>query len=245
MSFTSRGVLADAATLWRAERELLLPLAGMFFVVPMLGAVLLLAGFELPATDDPEKLRAALMAFYGDHLLPIVAINLAVDFGCFAVFNLYLQGGGRTLGEVLLVTLKRFGGYFILSLLANTLFSLGLSLFVVPGLFVLVRTWLAGPAYAAQPREGILGAFRAGWRRSAGLGGFALLGLGSMVLFVTLALVIISGGILGTLAAVTKGGQVVAILSYLVTALLGGAAWAALAVIRVAAYRLGAPRQGI
>lgn len=245
MSFTSRGVLADAATLWRAERELLVALTGAFFVVPMLGAVLLLSGLDLSASQDPEKFRETLSAFYAAHLLPIIAINLTIDFGSFAVFNLYLQGGRRTLGEVLLLTLKRFGAFFVLNLIAGLLYSFGLWLLVIPGLFILVRTWLAGPALAANPGAGIFGAFREGWMRSRGAAGFVLLGLGGMVLFLAFGLVIITGGILGTLAGLVGGATVIAPIAYLITALFGGAAWAALALIRVSAYRLGAPRQGI
>lgn len=244
MSFTSRGVLADAATLWRAERELLVPLAGLFFVVPTLAAVLLVSGLQLPDTPDPEKMRAAIGAFYTAHWPMIVAIGLAMDFGSFAIFNLYLQGGGRTLGEVLLLTVKRFAGFFVISTLASILFSFGIGL-ILPGLFVLARTWLAGPAYAAEPGQGVFGAFRAGWQRSAGLSGFGLLGLGSMIMFVSFALVVIAGGILGTIAAVTHATQVVEILSYLVTAVIGGCAWTAFALIRISGYRLGAPKQGI
>lgn len=246
MSFTSRGVFTDAVTLWRAERELLVALAGLFFVVPMLGAVLLVSTLDLSAAAaDPDKMRAALGAFYTTNWLPILAISLAMDFGSFAIFNLFLQGGGRTLGEVLLLALKRFPAFFVLNTLAGLLFSFGFSMFVVPGLFILARTWLAGPAYAAAPEQGILAAYRQGWLRSAGLSGFALLGLTSMVMFVAFGLVVIAGGILGTIGAVAGGGQVVAIVSYLVTALIGGFAWTALAVIRVAAYRLGGVKQGI
>jgi len=246
MSLTSRGIFLDAVTLWRAERALLVPVAGLFFVAPMLGAALLLGGLDLPATEDPEKLRAALMTFYAANLLPILAINLVIDFGCFAIFNLYLQGGGRTLGEVLLLALRRFPAFFVLNLIAGLLFSFGLSLFVIPGLFVLARTWLAGPALAADPRAGVFGAFREGWRRSGGVTGFALIGLASMVFFLAFGLVILTGGILGTIAGLVGGAQAVTIVSYLATALFGGAAWTALALIRIAAYRLGgAPKQGI
>jgi hypothetical protein len=244
MSFTSRGVLADAATLWRAERELLVALAGLFFVVPMLAAILLVAGMDMPATPDPEKMREALMAFYWANALPIFAINLAFDFGTFAVFNLYLQGGGRTLGEVLMLTLRRFPIFFLINVIAGLLFSFGLWL-ILPALFALARTWLAGPAYAAAPERGIVDAFRQGWRRSAGFSGLALLAVGTMIFFFGLGVVILASGILGTLAGLIGGAQAVAIVSYLTTALFGGAIWAALAVVRVAAYRLGAPRQGI
>ena len=65
-------------------------------------------------------------------------------------------------------------------------------------------------------------------------------------MFLAFGLVILTGGILGTIAALIGGAQAVAPVSYLVTALLGGGAWVALALIRIAAYRLaGAPRQGI
>ncbi|MBB4840554.1 hypothetical protein HNP52_003646 [Sphingomonas kyeonggiensis] len=246
MSLTSRGIFLDAVSLFRAERELLIALAGMFFVVPMLGAVLLVSGLQLPATQDAEKLREAIMAFYDANLLTILAISLVMDFGSFAIFNLFLRGDGRTLGQVLLLALKRFGAFFVLNTIAGLLFSFGLSLFVIPGLYMLVRTWLAGPAFAADPAIGILGAFREGWRRSAGVTGFALLGLASMIFFLALGLVLIAGGILGTIAGLIGGVQAIAPVSWLVSALIGGAAWAALALIRVAAYRLGgAPRQGI
>jgi hypothetical protein len=244
MSFTSRGILADAVSLWRAERELLVPLAGMFFVVPLLGVVLLISRLDLAGVQDTKKLGEMLTAFYDANLLPLLVISLAIDFGTFAVFNLFFQGGGRTLGDVLLLAIRRFPGFFVLSLVANLAFSIG-SWLILPALFVLARTWLAGPAYAAQPEQGILGAFRTGWDRSTGLRGFVLLGLPSMLVFVALMLVIIASGILGTLAAVSGTAQVVTILSYLVTALIGGGTWLALAVIRVSAYRLGAPRQGI
>lgn len=246
MSLTSRSIFLDAVSLFRAERELLIALAGMFLVVPMLGAVLLVSGLDLPATQDQEKLRAAVFAFYDANLLLILAISLVMDFGSFAIFNLFVQGDGRTLGQVLLLALRRFAGFFVVNTIAGLLFSLGFSLFVIPGIYMLVRTWLAGPAYAADPGAGIVGAFREGWRRSGGVTGFALVGPASLILFLALGLVIIAGGILGTIAGLIGGAQAVAPVSYLVTALIGGAAWAALALIRVAAYRLaGAPRQGI
>ncbi len=246
MSLTSRGIFLDAVSLFRAERELLIALAGMFFVVPMLGAILLVSGFNMPATQDAEQLKEAMTGFYEANWPTILAISLVMDFGSFAIFNLFLQGDGRTLGQVLLLTGKRFLGFFVLNTLAGLLFSMGFSLFFLPGFYLLARTWLAGPAFAADPRSGILLAFREGWRRSSGLPGFALLGLGSMILFLAFGVLLIAGGILGTIAGLIGGVQAVAPVSYLVAALVGGAAWSAIALMRVAAYRLGGvPKQGI
>jgi hypothetical protein len=130
MTLGLAGVLADARALWRSERDLLLPIAGMFFVVPMLAIILLLAdsGF---ADVAPEKLREAVMAFYVANLVPILLANLAIEFGTFATLNLYLQGGGRTLGEVLLLTLRRFLPWLAIDITAALLFSFGSSLFLL------------------------------------------------------------------------------------------------------------------
>jgi hypothetical protein len=248
MTLRLAGVLADARTLWRSERELLLPIAGVFFVVPMLGIVLLLDGSGFAAVP-PEKLREAVMAFYVANLLPILLANLALDFGTFAVLNLYLQGGGRTLGEVLLLTLRRFLPFLVIDITAALLFSFGSSLFVVPGLFAFARTWLAAPAFAAAPEKGVVDAFRQGWRRSAGFSWIVLLVAAGLTFVVALLLVLVSTGVLGGFAALIGDTRVAVVLGYVVTALIGGFAWSVLGVLRVAAYRASAagqdPRQGM
>jgi hypothetical protein len=244
MTLRLAGVLADARALWRRERELLVPIAGMFFVVPMLGIVLLLAdnGF---AEVAPEKLRDAVMAFYVANLLPILLANLAIDFGTFAVLNLYLQGGGRTLGEVLVLTLRRFLPFLVIDIVAALLFSFGSSLFLLPGLFAFARTWLAGPAFAAEPERGVIEAFRQGWRRSAGLGWIVLLAAAGLTFLGAMLLIIVSTGLLGGLAALIGSPKAGVTVGYVLTALIGGLAWSVLAVMRVAAYRRSAPRQGM
>ena len=245
MTLSLAGVLADARTLWRSERELLLPIAGMFFVVPMLGIVLLLANSGFPGEVAPEKLYESVVAFQSANLLPLLLANLAIDFGTFAVLNLYLQGGGRTLGEVLVLTVRRLLPWLAIDIVAALLFSFGSSLFLLPGLFAFGRTWLAGPAFAAAPERGVIEAFRQGWRGSAGFGWIVLLAVSGFVLLGALLLVIVSTGLLALLGAAVGDERIVVAIGYVVTALIGGFAWSALAVLRVAAYLRTAPRQGM
>jgi hypothetical protein len=242
MTLGLAGVLADARALWRGERDLILAIAGVFFVVPMLAMVLLLAqsGFGQVA---PEKLREAAAAFYAANLLPILLANAMIEFGTFAVLNLLLQGNGRTLGEVLLLTLRRFLPFLGISLIGGFLFSLGISLFVVPGLFAFGRTWLAGASYAARPEAGPIEAFRQGWRRSGGFGWVTLLAAAAITMMAAIVLIVISTMIISGFAAVV-GDHRMQVVSLLVTALIGGFTWTALAVLRVAAYRRSEPGQG-
>lgn len=245
MTLSLAGVFADARMLWRRERELLLPIAGAFFVVPMLGIVLLLAGSGFADNIAPEKLREAVMAFYTANLLPILLANLAIDIGTFAVLNLYLQGGGRTLGEVLGLTMRRLLPWLVIDITAALLFSFGSSLFLLPGLFAFGRTWLAGPAFAAAPERGLVEAFKQGWRRSAGFGWIVLLAVAGLVLLGAMMLIVVSTGLLGALGALMGDEQIVTTIGYVFTALIGGFAWSALGVLRVAAYLRTEPKQGM
>ena len=244
MTLGLAGVLADARALWRSERELLMPIAGMFFVVPMLGIALLLNGENL-AQAEPEKLYEAVLAFQAANWLPLLLANLMIEVGTFAVMNLYLQGNGRTLGEVLQVTLRHLLPYLTIWFLTTLLFSLGSSLFLLPGLFAFGRTWLAGPAFAAAPERGVIEAFRQGWRRSAGFGWIILLAAAGLTFLGAMLLVLVSSRVIGGLAALIGNVEVGVGIGYVLTALIGGLAWSALALLRIAAYRRSEPRQGM
>jgi hypothetical protein len=236
-------MMRDALALWRRERELLLPLAGVFLFLPMLAIVLLLAGSGLMDTP-PERVREAVQAFYAANVFAILAANLGVQFGTCAVLNLFLRGDGRTLGQVLGAAALRFLPFVVLDLMPGLLLSLGLSLLVVPGLFGFARTWLAAPAYVAQPQAGLLAAVRDGWRRSAGFSWVTLLAASALVLGFAALLVVVASVMLGLVESATGANVVLTTVAYLVTALIGAFAWTALALLRVSAYRLAEPRQG-
>ena len=243
MTVSFGGVFADAGGLWRRERKLIVPVAGVFFFVPMLGAVMLLSRLDFPPQATPEQLRELLIGFYETHLLPILLINLAVDFGTFALLNLILQGNGRTLGEVLLLSLRRFVPFLVIDVLAGLGFGLGASLFLLPGLFLFARTWLAAPVFAAEPGEGIGGAFVRGWQLSRGFVWISLLGVAAAVFLATLFAIVIATAMLGALSATLGDVLVLPVIAWLVCASIGAAAWVALVLLRVAAYRR--LRQGI
>lgn len=245
MTVRFAAAFAEAGRLWRAERSLLLPLAGVFYFVPMLGLVLLVSGTDFPLDGDPEQVRAAVMAFYQAHLLPILLVNLLIDFGSFAVMNLFLQGGGRTLGEVLALALRRFPIFVVIDLLASTAFALGFSLFILPGAFLFARSWLVGPAYAAAPDQGLAGVFRQGWTRSGGLNWLIILLAAAVTMLAGFFAVAVAGQLLGAIAAGSGAGVVLAIVAQGLTAAIGAATWTALSLLRVAFYRLSAPIQGM
>lgn len=238
MTLSFAGVFADAGAIWRSERQLLARVAGVFYVLPVLGFVMLLGSSGVMQGTPPEQMQEALNRFYANNLPAIFLVTAAMDFGTFAILNLFLQGGGRTLGEVLMLALRRLLPFLAIDLLGNFAFALGLSLFVLPGLFLLARTWLAAPAFTARPEQGVIEAFRQGWKRSSGLSWLILLAVSGVTMLGTLGAVIAVSAILGTLHVALGGSQIVVAAGYLAIALIGGFAWTAVTVLRVAAYRL-------
>jgi hypothetical protein len=235
---------ADAGALWRAEREVLAPIAGVFFFLPLLGIVMLFSAGGVPASgNDPQALWTALNAFAKRLVVPILLFNVTTSFGSFAVLTVLLQGGGRKLGEVLRVAVRRFPPFLGMDLVIGIIVNIGFfSLLVAPGLFVFCRTWLAAPAYAAAPEKGLAAALQQGWALSGRWNWLIVLLVGAAVFLATLGLAVIATILLGALA--TVGGQVATVASLLTATLLSTAAWIAFTLLRVALYRASVPSDG-
>lgn len=234
MRFTLGGLFAEAASLWRRERELVVPVTGVFAFLPVLGWMLLMAA-QLPREGTVEEAYAAILAFQSANVLPLLLGSLWMSFGSFALFNIFLQGEGRTLGSVLMLSLRRFLPFFAIDWLIAFAFGLGLSLLILPGLFVLGRTWLIAPAFAATPEQGPLGAVQRGWRLAGGMRWLVLLGGAAIVLLAASAMLIVATLLIGVLVAATGVGE---LLGHATSSAIVALGWAQITVLRVAAYRL-------
>lgn len=245
MKFSMPGVLADAGAMWRQHRDILSALAGVFFILPVLGILFLMAQSGMPTDPDPAKLNEAVRKFYDDNLVWFLIANLLVDFGTFAIFILFLSPGSRTLGETLALTLCRLLPFIAVDVIAAILFGIGISLFILPGLFIFGRTWLAAPSLAANDQRGILDSFRQGWQRSDRLGWLMLLGAAAAMLMAAIFTILLGSVLLGLVASMIGDNQFLEMAGYVLIAVIGGLAWATMALIRVAAYRATEPSTGI
>lgn len=201
------GVGEDAVALWRAERDVVLRIAGVFFLLPVLALAMLLTNLpEIAEPGSQEAVFAAFREFYTGNFGWLLLISVALDFGAFALLNLFLHGGS-TVRELLLASLIRLVPFVLLGFVTGSLINLGFALWVLPGVYVFGRSWMTGAAYAAQPERGFFAAIERGFRMSAGNGWrIALLGC-------------------GTVAIMGSGALVLAILTQTVTALVGNAPW--------------------
>ncbi|MCP3730119.1 hypothetical protein M9978_06715 [Sphingomonas sp. MG17] len=230
------GVLADAAALWRAERDVVARVAGVFFLLPVLALAMLVS--TLPAIADrtnEEAVFAAVRAFYVANFAWLLLVSLALDFGGFALLSLFLRGG-RTVGELLTASLLRLVPFVLIGFLTGTLINLGFALYVIPGLYIFGRSWLMGAAYAAEPERGLLAAIERGFRLSAGNGWrIALLGCGTAAIAGSAALVMLV--VAQTLTALAGNSPWVQVVALVPVAAAGAAAFVAFTLVRVAIYR--------
>ncbi|MBX3594106.1 hypothetical protein [Sphingomonas sp.] len=229
------GAFADAAALWRADRDLIVRIAGVFLFLPILALAMLATGIALPEQAAPEQVREAVGAFYQANLVWVLLISVMLDYGAFALLRLFLQRG-ESVRELLLGSLVRLLPFVLIGLAVGALMQLGFTLLIIPGIYVFGRTWLMGPAYAASPESGLLGAVERGFRLSARNGWrIALAGSG---------LAIVAGAAVFALLIVTQlltaaaGDAPWAQALFLVpVAAAGAAGFTAFTVLRVAVYR--------
>ncbi|RYD59609.1 MAG: hypothetical protein EOP60_01960 [Sphingomonadales bacterium] len=245
MRLSISGVFADAGAMWRDHRDVLGAVTGVFFIVPILGLLLLMMQSGLAAEADPLKLSEAMRKFYMDHLLVLLFASLMIDFGIAAILILFLQPGERSLGDTLAVTLRRLLPFIAVNLIARILFSIGSSLFLLPGLFALARTWLVAPSLAAVPGQGMFAAFRQGWQRSDGFRWLVLLGAAAATVLAALFVILLGSVLLGLLGAAVGDNQALEAAGYVLIAVVGSIAWVMLTLVRVSAYGRTEPKQGI
>jgi hypothetical protein len=235
MRLSLGSVVADAVLLWRSERDLVVRIAGVLYVLPFLALMMVMSGFEIPEQGTPEQAFEAFGDYYRAHLVWLFLLSAVLELGTLALLNLYLQRG-LTVLETLKASLLRLLPFFLLGYANGAVIQLGITLFIVPGLYVFGRTWMMGAAYAAEPERGLLGAVERGFRMSARNGWrIAMLGVGVVVITLAAMLVLL---IVSQMLVALSGGAIWAQALFLVpVAVVAAAAYVAFTLVRIAAYR--------
>lgn len=160
-------LFADAAELWRADSGILVPIAAIFFFLPILAILLFLPVVDLNGLEG-EARNAAMMAMIGDQLPWSIAQTIIQTWGVGAILTLQLDPARPSVGEALRRALARLPGLLAARIIAFGGVALGILAFVVPGLYLMGRTFLTSALYIAEPRLGPAGAAIGGFERKIG-----------------------------------------------------------------------------
>lgn len=182
MTIDFAGVLTDAWALFKRDRDLLLRIAAPFLFLPAFALALLVP--EPPMPDPAAGNTQANALVWANAVTDWAATNggwyllaYAISFlGLSLFYALYLDRDRLDVRGAL----KRCGTMFPVFLLAMILVSLpagaGLLLYAIPGLYILGRTMVTGPAMFAERPLGALASIRRSLTLTRG-SGLPLMGL--------------------------------------------------------------------
>lgn len=152
------GAAASAAwALFKRDRDALLALGGMFLFLPALAMLLLLPAPPPPPAGAAEAGQQAIQLWISGYMAWLIASApwllmsaVMTMFGSLTILTFYLDGSRPDVGSALRTAMRHFPTYALLMTGITIVASAAVLLFVLPGLWVLGRTMLIGPALVAE-----------------------------------------------------------------------------------------------
>lgn len=240
MTFDSNRAWKEASAAIVANREVLLALAGVFFVLPSIAFSLFFPQPEPAAGATPEQALAVMREYYlaaAPYFIPIALVQMG---GTLAMLTLFTDRSRPTVGEAIKQGFVAVIPYFVaqlilgmgLGLAAVLLLSLaaltgvaaiavivGIAL-AVAAIYVGIKTSLVAPVVAVEHQRNPVAALRRSWALTKGnsvrLALFYLLVAIVFILVVSIAMALV-----GVVLALLVGGETARIIAAVVSAVLG------------------------
>lgn len=252
--FDSNLAWREASTAVSVNRDVVLVLAGVFFMLPSLALELIFPQPEQQAGMAEAEVMAMVKDYYLSILPVMIPLALFQLLGTLSLLTLLTDRSRPTVGEAI----KAGAGGLIPYFLAQLILGLGLGLFgtlvlgvsgltgvaalvaigaaivIALAVFLFIRTSLAGPVIAIEGERNPVEALKRSWRLVEG--NTARIGVFVLLVFVAFMIVlIIASALIGIVFALLAGpeatriaGAVVAALISAVMALYFVAIWAAI-----------------
>jgi hypothetical protein len=245
----------EAAALVMANRELLLTLAGVFFLVPRLAFALFMAEPPKTSASDPVAMAQAMEDYYLATLPFLLPMLVMQAVGTLGMLGLMGDRGAPTVGQALMQGIKGGATYIaaqiimvvLLSVLGGTVIGvasisgqqgilLAAVVLVVIGLFYLyLRTTLTAPVIAVERQRNPWAALRQSWRLTKGNVG-RLLGFMGMAALLAAVAIYAGFSISGVIGGLLGGPQAAHITAAVVSSLLTAVAAVYLCAMLTACY---------
>jgi hypothetical protein len=236
------GVFADAGVLWRADSDLLVRVASVFFFLPALAARLFIPPLYLTGLElDPAV--AALGAWFAQSWYLVVPVVLAQIFGQGVLFALLLAPDRPRLDAALGRALRLLPTLTAATIGVFLMILAGVFALIRPGFYLTGRTLLTGAVVMAESEANPVHAISKGIRRTRN-NGWVLMLVALAIGFVTL----LATNTLGNPGQAAQAGGVrplAGVVFDLIVAAITATAGLAQLLLQAAAYRALTERQGI
>lgn len=243
MKFSMTMAWNEAMTMFRANREVLLIVAGIFFFLPSLLVSMAVPGLQEQMVADPEQLSATMATLWVSWGWLFALVMLAQMVGFLALLSLLRDHARPTVGEALKAgltcLLPAIGTYLLvivaLSLVLGLLIGLGMAtgsvavgaiagvLAFVLFVYLSVKLSLAGPVIALDKVLNPFMVIARSWKLTKGnsfrlFGFYALLTICYLVISIVVSIPVMLGVMaLGETAGVIVNGLVSGAISAVVT----------------------------
>lgn len=232
MPFSYSAVWNDTVALLKRHGGLIGAVAGVFIFLP-----LLLTGYLLPTPASETDPFGALSVYYGE-VWPWLLLSSVVNaLGAIAIYRLIFTGPNVTVGQAIGGAAALLPFYFLLSIISSFAIGVGFLLFIVPGIYLIGRLLVSGPAMVAENRRNPLDALGESWRLTAGKG-WAVAGLIIVVALAGFIAAFVATAIPGTIVVLAAGRDGIGqLLLALLTAAANTGLYMVLIVLLAAIYR--------
>lgn len=186
MKFSMSAAWNEATVMMSANREVLLVVAGIFFLLPSLAISLAIPDLQETMMADPENASAAVIEIYMSWWWLVILSALAQIVGSLAMLALLRDTSRPTVGEALragVAGLLPAIGVYLLVLLGFGLAALAISLIVaaspplgvvatlvtlIAAIYVMVKLTLTTAVIAIEKESNPVSAIRRSWRLTKG-----------------------------------------------------------------------------
>ncbi len=225
----------DALALLKANLDTILPILGVFILLPSI-----IVGYMVPEpvmdATAADGGMSQLMQYYGDLAPWFLLTTVTSIIGYAIIYALVFNPSRPTVGEAFAIALTFFVPLLIASLISTAAMTIGLILLIVPGIYLLVKFSLTGTAMVAENIKNPIAALSRSWALTKG---------NSLYIFAFFLIIGIVGGIAVFLSTMLFSGLFGMVLpagaalfaSLIVKSLLGAVFTAIFLFITIAIYR--------
>ena len=169
MTFRIAAAFTDAAEIFRSDRDLLLRVGALFFFLPAFGVELFLP-FAPPAGADMVASLEAQVDYASAHAVWLILRGGLDLFGEAAILALLLNPLRPTVAMAMRDAGRLFLPYVIARILIGAAEGVGTLFLIVPGLYILGRTFLVAPLMIGEAERNPIAAIRRGWNATRNRG---------------------------------------------------------------------------
>ena len=228
----------DARAMGRANRDLLSAIAGMFLLLPSIVAGQFL---KMPAPlargADNEAMLARLMDYAAANWPVLFAHSIVTAFGILAMLSLLLRSERLTVRESLHAALLLLPAYVMALIVQRFGIMFGMTLFFIPGFYLLGRLALIAPVVAAEGPSNPLAILRRSAQLTHG-NGWRIFAMLAIVFLAVTGIGIAATSITGIIATLLLPKEVAELAIAIVSGLVETAIGLAIMLITAALYRV-------